>query len=189
MKMTGFFLSLILVISSCVGWSEGYSHRPPAYQPASLSAVVPSVSVAGMAGYGFAGYPAYLTPIDPMAAAMPVPSSNMCFLYRPPPWCEGPRCLPVTNKTSSHIKFRIDGVSIAIPQSGDYLPPGETCWLIVDSVGQHDAEGDGFIGPPPLQRAVRCDRQFWVSATGRGHHGLSFENIECRTIGPQQVSP
>jgi hypothetical protein len=151
----------------------------------------PTPAVASYQRYGYApgyGYaPAYET-MDPLAMAFPPPASNVCFLHRPPPWCEGPRCLPVTNQTSSHLQFRIDGVPIAIPENGNYLPPGKTCWLITDSVGTHEAEADGYIGPPPMQRAVRCERQFWISATGRGHHGLSFENIECQTVGPQEVS-
>ncbi len=173
------------LLGGCFGGYSGYGGYGQAYQPPPPPAVVPSM---GMAGYGFAGYPTYLAPVDPMALAMPVPPSNMCFLHRPPPWCTGPRCLPVGNETDNDLQFSIDGIPIDVPEAGGILPRGMTCWVIADAVGLHEAEAYGYIGPPPLQRATYCRKQFNISATGAGHHGLTFENLYCSTISPQSSS-
>lgn len=177
MRMTIVMALAAMLLLGCLGsLGGGYG---PAYQrtPSGSPPFAPM-------GYGFPAYSA----VDPLALAVPPAPPNVCFLYRPPPWCEGPRCLPVTNETGNHLQFRIDGVPINIPETGGFLPPGETCWLIADGVGSHHAEADGYTGPPPMQRVASCGRQFWIDATGRGHRGLSFIEIECQTVSPQSAS-
>jgi len=140
----------------------------------------------GAAGYG--GYAAY--PVDPLSGGYPIPPSNVCFLHRPPPWCEGPRCLPVTNETEDlRLWLWIDGVAIDLPETGGFLPPGKTCWLIADAVGRHEAQARAYIGPPPLQLAAACSREFWIDATGRGHHGVEISSLNCSTVPPTSAGP
>jgi hypothetical protein len=169
------FVSMMFVVASlgCGLWGGGYGYGSyPAQAP---------YMVGGLP----AAYPTYAAyPVDPLSGGYSVPPSNVCFLHRPPPWCQGPRCLPVGNETENHLRPWIDGVAIDLPETGGYLPPGETCWVITDSVGRHEIQAEGYIGPPPLQLVARCARSFWIDATGRGHHGVEIGNLECGTVSP-----
>ncbi|MFH2136580.1 MAG: hypothetical protein ABII19_03055 [Patescibacteria group bacterium] len=145
--------------------------------------------------YGFpnyvqpGAYSAAMYPVDPLSGGYPVPPSDVCFLHRPPPWCDGPRCLPVTNETENHLRPWIDGVAIDLPETGGFLPPGKTCWLIADSVGRHEIQAKAYIGPPPLQHVANCAADFWIDAVGRGHHGVEIGVLECTTVPPTSVGP
>lgn len=166
------FIALIMVlISGCGLFGNGY---------------YPSAAYVPPAAYGSAGY-AGGYPVDPLSAAYPVPPPNACFLHRPPPWCAGPRCLPVGNTTASDLRIWVDGVAIDLPETGGFLPPGQTCWLIADAVGRHEIQARAYIGPPPLQLAAECAQSFWIDATDRGHHGVEVDDLDCHTVAPTEA--
>lgn len=178
--MTKFIVALFLFASLGCGIWSGQAYGFPNYVP-------PSAYMTG----GLPGaYPAAMYPVDSLSAAYPVPPSDICFLHRPPPWCAGPRCLPVTNELEKiDLLVWVDGRAIDLPETGGFLPPGETCWLIADAVGRHEIQGKGYTGPPPLQHVANCATDFWIDAVGRGHHGVEIRSLNCSTVSPTSAGP
>lgn len=162
-------------------------------------AVVSGCGIWGGYAPGFSGYvppPTYSAAaysVDPLSAGYEIPPPNTCFLHRPPPWCTGPRCLPVTSEfeRESDLRLRIwmDGRAVDIPETGGFLYPGDTCWLIADAVGQHEIQARAYIGPPPLQHVADCATGFWIDATGRGHLGVEVGSLNCVTVPPNSAGP